>query len=78
MRVGRQIVLFTNRYLPSKIELIKSVSHKRNNEHVQMPAEYIPKLHEFLTEKLALLQQETSTKTKRRTISKILGECPLS
>ena len=34
MRVGSQIKLFANRYLHSPIELIKSVSHKRNNEHV--------------------------------------------
>ena len=39
-----------------------------------MPKEYIPMIHKFLTDKLAVLKQETNTKTKRRTISKILGE----
>jgi hypothetical protein len=39
MRIGRQIVDFMNRYLPTRIELIKSVSHKRDSENVQMPSD---------------------------------------
>ena len=39
MRIGGQIVDFMNRYLPTRIELIKSVSHKRDSENVQMPSD---------------------------------------
>ena len=46
MRIGSQIRDFMNRYLNDRIELIKSVSHKRDSENVQMPAENIEKIHE--------------------------------
>ena len=32
MRIGRQIVDFMNRHLPTRIELIKSVSHQRDRK----------------------------------------------
>ena len=51
-RVGAQIAEFTNRYLNEKIQVIKSISLGRQTENVQMPSESMPKLREFLLNRL--------------------------
>ena len=47
MRIGRQIRDFMNRYLNDRIELIKSVSHKRDGENVQMPSDNMRELTKY-------------------------------
>ena len=41
LRIGRKIRYFIKGYLNDRIEPIKSVSHKRGCENVQMPSESI-------------------------------------
>ena len=75
MRIGRQIKDFMNRYLPTRIELIKSISHKRDNENVQMPADSIGKLHELLVLRYDELKRKPMISKVLREISKTLGRC---
>ena len=51
MRIGRQIRDFMNRYLNDRIELIKSVSHKRDGENVQMPSDNMRELTKYVVER---------------------------
>ena len=74
MRIGSQIRDFMNRYLNDRIELIKSVSHKRDSENVQMPAENIEKLHEHLVRRYIELKGKSQTDVVVREISKVLGK----
>ena len=74
MRIGSQIRDFMNRYLNDRIELIKSVSHKRDSENVQMPAENIEKIHEHLVRRYIELKWKSKTDVVLREILKVLGK----
>ena len=51
MRIGRKIRDFIKEYLNDRIELIKTVSHKRGCENVQMPSESIQELSKYRVER---------------------------
>jgi len=74
MRIGRQIVDFMNRYLNTRIELIKSISHKRDSENVQMPVENMHELTRYALERYHELAEKTAGSSVRREISKLLGK----
>ena len=48
MRVGKQIVNFTNQFVATKIQLIPSISHKKEKRMVIMPEESVEKLRKFV------------------------------
>ena len=51
MRIGRKIRDFIKGYLNDRIELIKTVSHKRGCENVQMPSESMQELSKYRVER---------------------------
>ena len=51
MRIGLKIRDFIKGYLNDRIELIKTVSHKRGCENVQMPSESMQELSKYRVER---------------------------
>ena len=73
-RVGGEIISFVNRWLVNSIKLIKTVSHKRNTENVQMPHESMVAIARFLEKKLEELKQKKQTLELKKKLSKVLGK----
>jgi hypothetical protein len=78
MRIGAQIRDFVNRHLNEKIHLIKSVSHNRSFDNVQLPADYIPLVEAYLKKRYLDLKRGPASNMAKRETSKVLGKLPTS
>ena len=65
---------FTNRYRDDPIHLIKSIAQERKFENVNMPAESMKKLREFLLKQYLELKSKSVNKATTIRISKVLGK----
>ena len=74
MRIGRKIRDFIKGYLNDRIELIKTVSHKRGCENVQMPSESIRELSKYRVKRYYELVKKSVLIAVCKEIAKILGK----
>ena len=76
-RNGRQIVLFMNRYLTSKVHFIKPIHHQRQFGGLNMPSANVEKIISALKERFIQLSEKSSTIYTRKELARVLGKAPV-